>query len=225
MKWDANKIRSEYGFDMVGIVKEEDKSIIVLGLETSPDRDLDEFIGGDNELRNWCFSGFKKYFSPLVDKFLIDFEKIDREAKPIAGYDNSLNLKELAIKSSIEIQGRNTLIINHRFQGRLRFRAVETFLDIETTGDGIYHHSNNSQCDDCRLCEIACPVGALKDYKLIDEEDCLAHRQLTNRTPNLTRCNLCWEACSKDLDWAEQKGSEKEQIIKEMLPQNANLPH
>jgi len=218
MKWTAESIKKKYGFDAVGIVKQRRKSIIVLGLETRPDRDLDEFIGGHEELKNWCFSGFKKYFSPLVDDFLEEFEKTDQKARPIAGYDDSYKLKKLAVKSGIGIQGRNTLIINHRFQGRLRLRAVETFLEIEPTGDGIYEPLNNPRCDECRFCEIACPVEALKDYKLIDEEKCLAHKQLTNRTPNLRRCNTCWEACSKDRDWAEQKKLEKEKIVKEMLP-------
>lgn len=225
MKWTAESIKKEYGFDAVGVVKQRRQSIIVFGLETRPDRNLDEFISGHEEFKNWCFSGFKKYFSPLIDDFLEKFEKTDPKAKPIAGYDDSIKLKKLAVKAGIGMQGRNTLIINHRFQGRLRFRAVETFLDIQPTGDGIYHHHNNRQCYECHSCEIACPVEAVKDYKLIDEEECLAHRQLTDRTPNLERCNLCWEACSKDRSWAEKKKLEKDKILNEMLPQNANLPH
>ncbi|HEA69927.1 MAG TPA: hypothetical protein ENI07_24410 [Desulfobacterales bacterium] len=203
---------------MVGVVKQGAKSIIILCLETSPEKDLDEFIGGNAEYKTWCFSGFKKFFSPKVDEFLEEFEKADPHTVPIASYDDFIKLKKLSVKAGIGIQGRNTLVIDHEFQGRLRFCAVETFLDIEPTGDGIYHHANNRHCDECRFCEIACPVEAVKDYKLIDEEECLAHRQLTNRTPNLTRCNLCWEACTKDRDWAEQKASEKEKIMKEMLP-------
>ncbi len=218
MEWTADNIRKKYEFDAVGITKHEGKTIIVLGMETEPDKNLDEFIGGDKKYATWCFSGFKKYFSPVVDKFLSDFEKIDEKAEPFKDYDKSVNIKELAVKAGIGFQGRNTLIINNRFQGRLRFCAVETFLEIEPTGNGIYEPLNNPQCDKCGYCEIACPVGALKDYKLIDEEKCLAHQQLTNRIPNLERCNLCWIACTKDRSWAEQKKAQKERIKKEMLP-------
>ena len=50
MIWTAERIRKDYGFDVVGVVKQGAKSIIVLGLETSTERDLDEFIGGNEEL-------------------------------------------------------------------------------------------------------------------------------------------------------------------------------
>lgn len=225
MKWTAELLKKEYGFDAVGVVKQRRKNIIVFGLETRPDRNLDEFIGGHKQLENWCFSGFKKYFSPLIDDFLEEFEKTDPKAKPIAGYDDSIKLKKLAVKAGMGIQGRNTLIINHRFQGRLRFLAVETFLDIEPTGDGIYHQHNNRPCDECGYCEIACPTRELKDYKLINKEKCLAYEQLTNRIPNLERCNLCWIACTRDHDWAEQKARDRDKIIRDMLPQNANMSH
>lgn len=225
MEWTADNIKRKYEFDAVGITKHEGKTIIVLGMETEPDKNLDEFIGGDKEYATWCFSGFKKHFSPVVDKFLNKFEKIDKDAKPLEGYDKSINMKELAVKAGIGIQGRNTLIINKRFRSRLRFRAVETTLDIEPTGKGHYSKEKNVQCDECRLCELVCPVEALKDYKLLDPDLCLAHIQLTNRKPNLVRCNLCWRACTKDLYWAKQKQSEKDTIKKMMLPEYENLYH
>lgn len=223
MEWTADNIIKKYEFDAVGITKHEGKTIIVLGMETEPDKNLDEFIGGDKKWKTYCFSGFLKYFSPVVDKFLSDFEKIDEKAEPIEGYDKSVNIKALAVKAGIGIQGRNTLVINNRFQSRLRFRLIKANIDIEPTGDGIYEPLNNPQCDKCGYCEIACPAGALKDYKLIDEKKCFAHQQLTNRTPNLVRCNLCWTACTKNLYWAKQKQSEKDIIKKMMLPQYANM--
>ena len=197
MKWDADKIKRDFGFDAVGVVRQENKSIIVLGLETEPDKNLDEFIGGDKKYATWCFSGFKKYFSPIVDKFLTELEKIDKDAEPLEGYDKSVNIKALAVKAEIGIQGRNTLVINNinnKFQSRLRFRVVKTNLDIEPTGKGYYSKEKDVHCDECRLCELVCPVELLKDYKLIDSELCLANKQLTNRKPNLVRCNLCWIA-------------------------------
>ncbi|MFH1954217.1 MAG: hypothetical protein ABIL06_21690 [Pseudomonadota bacterium] len=223
MKLTADDIRKNYEFDAVGITRHEEKTIIVLGIETEPDKNLDEFIGGDKEYETWCFSGFNKYFSPVVDKFLFHFERDDKKARPLEGYDKSINMKELAVKAGIGIQGRNTLIISERFQSRLRFRAVQTTLKIEPTGNGYYSKEKNVRCDDCRLCELVCPVEALKDYKLPVPALCLAHRQLTNRKPNLVRCNLCWRTCTKDLYWAKQKRLARDTIIKMMRPEYENM--
>ncbi len=214
MEWNADNIREKYGFDAVGIVKEEGKSIIILGLETRPDRDLDEFIGGVS----WCYSGFEKHFSPRINEVLIDIEDADRDAKPIPGDANSIRLKEKAVKSGIGVQARNTLIVDNRFQSRLRFKAIETFLDIRPTGDGVYARALNPRCEECCLCELACPVGILQNYKLIEEEKCIAHRQLTHVTPGLVRCNLCWIACTKDYGWAQQMAREKDKIVGNFLP-------
>ncbi|KKL73952.1 hypothetical protein LCGC14_2069760, partial [marine sediment metagenome] len=82
MIWTAERIRKNYGFDVVGVVKQGAKSIIILCLETSPEKDLDEFIGGNAEYKTWCFSGFKKFFSPKVDEFLEEFEKADPHTVP-----------------------------------------------------------------------------------------------------------------------------------------------
>jgi epoxyqueuosine reductase QueG len=177
-----------------------------------------EVIKENKEYSTWCFSGFKKYFSPVVDKFLIDFEKIDKEVEPLEGYDESVNVKDLAIKTEMGFQGRNTLVINEKFNGRLRFRLIKTNIDIEPTGEGINQKQKNAYCDKCRLCELACPTNVLKDYKLNDIDKCLAHKQLTNRTPNLVRCNLCWRACPKDMYWAKQKQKEKELLKRLMWP-------
>lgn len=172
MKWSADFIKSNYEFDAVGVTQHEGKTIIVLGIETEPDKNLDEFIGGETfiyngkEISTYCFSGFKKYFSPVVDKFLVDIEKLDENVKPLEGYDKSIKMKKMAVQTGMGIQGRNTLIINKTFQSRLRFRAVETTLDIEPTGNGYYSKENNVQCDECRLCELVCPVKALEDYEI-----------------------------------------------------------
>ena len=67
----SNDIKSKYGFDVVGIVQEKSRNIIILGLETKPDRDLDEFLGGDP----WRTLGFEKHFVPIRDKLILDIKK------------------------------------------------------------------------------------------------------------------------------------------------------
>ena len=207
----------------MGTVKKASKNIIVLGLETRPDRDLDEFIGGNEELENWWFSGHKKYFSPRIDELLTELEKIDPKIKPISGYSDSIQLKKLAVMSGIGNQGRNTLIINPFFQSRLRLVAVETCIEIKSTGRGIYSQVKNSRCEECHLCEMVCPPKVLNNYRLINKEKCIAYRQLVNRTSNLRRCSLCWEACTRNKYWVKEIQLRYKEIIERMLPENENL--
>lgn len=222
-KWSAKFIEVSYGFDAVGVVKENGESIIILCLESRPDNNLDEYISGNEELENWCFSGFKKYFSPKVDRFLIDFEKSDSSACPLPAHSDSVQLKSMAIKAGIGVQGRNTLIINNKFDCRLRFIAIKTSLGLTPTGPGIYEKIYNDRCDQCRLCELVCPTGVLKDYKLLDRKKCIAYWQLTDKKPNLVRCGLCWQACTRSMKWAKQKKSQRSKILNEMSPQYAYM--
>lgn len=225
VNWSADFIRKAYGFDAVGIIREQENSLILLGLESRESRNLDEFIGGHKELGNWCFSGIRKHFSPMVDNLLVDLEQMDPYARPVPAYSESFSVKELAVKTGMGVQGRNTLVINERSGGRLRFIIVTTSIEIKPTGTGLYERNKNKKCDKCHLCEIACPEQVLGEYSLLDKYQCIAYRQLTKRKPDLERCNICWKACSNDRDWAEKKAREKDKILRDMLPENANLPH
>lgn len=219
VNWSAEFIKKAYGFDSVGIVREQEITYILLGLESGRHRNLDEFIGGHEDLKNWCFSGIKKYFSPIVDKLLEDLENEDPSARPVPAYSGQLPVKELAVKAGIGVQGRNTLVINEKSRGSLRFIVVETSIKIGPTGNGFYEKHKNHKCDQCRLCEIACPVQVLEEYRLLDENRCIAHRQLTNRKPDLERCNICWKACSEDIGWAEAMRRNRDELLRKFLPE------
>ena len=218
MNWSAELIRKTYGFDAVGVVREEDNALILLGLESGQHRNLDEFISGHEELENWCFSGIKKHFSPMIDKLLGDLEKTDPSARPVPAYSGKLPVKELAVMAGIGVQGRNTLVINDRSRGCLRFIIVITSIEISPTGTGLYEKHKNHKCDQCRFCEIACPAQVLDEYRLLNQNQCIAHIQLTNRKPDLERCNICWKACSKDIRWAEAMRRNKDELLRNLLP-------
>lgn len=186
----SNDIKSKYGFDVVGIVKEKSRNIIILGLETKTDRDLDEFIGG----KSWRTLGFEKHFVPKADKLMIDIEnrdyKITQERAP------DFPIKKYAVMSGIGQQGKNTLIIHPVFDARLRFIALITDMPMEPSGTQTYEQEPNPRCEKCKnLCVEECCEKVLEEYRLRDKTKCKAYKQLDDPIPGQIRCNICWKAC------------------------------
>jgi len=190
----SNDIKCSYGFDVVGIVKGPAENIIILGLETRPDRDLDEFLGGKHPK----FPGFKKHFIPRVRKLKRDIQAKRFKACQVDGYDRRYPLKQYAVIAGIGQQGKNTLIIHPLFDARLRFVALVTDMPLESSGSHRYECQPNLRCEKCNnLCVEECCDKALGEYLLRDETKCLARRQLDECRSNQTRCNLCWKACER----------------------------
>lgn len=81
--------------------------------------------------------------------------------------------KEMAVMGKLGFRGRNTLLINTEFgsRGLLGGMIIPYFLE-NVVQENIL--KSEISCGNCRLCEEACPGGALKDYKL-DREKCLQH--------------------------------------------------
>lgn len=82
-----------------------------------------------------------------------------------------ISLKHAAVCAGLGKMGRNTLLINREHGNVMRLGALATELEwpeyAETT--------HKSLCpDNCRLCEEACPVGAIKDGH-IDKMKCMGH--------------------------------------------------
>lgn len=186
----ANDIKSKYGFDVVGIVKETSKNIIILGLETKPDRDLDEFLGG----KSWRTLGFEKHFVPKKKKLLIDIQEMGYEI--YQERDSNFPIKKYAVMSGIGQQGKNTLIICPVFDARLRFIALITNMPMEPSGTQTYEQEPNPRCEKCKnLCVEECCEKVLEEYRLRDKTKCKAYKQLDDPTPGQIRCNICWKAC------------------------------
>lgn len=191
----SNDIKSKYGFDVVGIVKETTKNIIILGLETKPDRDLDEFLGGKPP-RTPVFLGFKKHFAHRAKKLLIDIQERGYEINQERS--STFPIKKYAVMSGIGQQGKNTLIIHPVFDARLIFIALITNMPMEPSGPRIYQQVPNPICEKCKnLCIEECCEKVLEEYYLIDKTKCEAYKQLDDPTPGQIRCNICWKACER----------------------------
>lgn len=181
-------------FDTVGVVIEDKRTFLILGLVSKPDRDLDTFI---SDGRRWEALGFKKYFTPKVKTII---QKLKGEGFFIKQKRYSdLNIKEMAVRAGIGCWGKNSLVIHPKFGPWLRFVALETNAPLEPSISEI----QNDLCGQCDICLRNCPVeGLLEPYKLIDATKCLAYIQLENPTTEPTpRCNSCLACCPIGLSW------------------------
>jgi epoxyqueuosine reductase QueG len=188
-------------FDVVGVARDPSTqdTILVLGLVTTPERDLDDFtIQKAKDGKESFWRGFIQYAKPKLDDLLEFIRKQGFSAELVGklGYSPSgkPNLKHLAVAAGLGRQGKNTLAINPRFGPWLRFMAVRTNAPLALTGSGVYAKEENPDCKACRRCIEACPVGILQPYRLLDADRCLAAIS-GERRGELAVCDKCVVVC------------------------------
>ncbi len=188
-------------FDVVGVTRDPSTkdTILILGLVTTPERDLDDFViekmkGG----RESFWRGFIRYAKPKLDALLEFIRKQGFSAQLVGkmGYSPSgkPNLKHLAVAAGLGRQGKNTLVINPRFGPWLRFMAIRTNAPLAPTGTGVYAKEENPDCKSCQRCIEACPVRILQPYRLVDTDRCLAAIS-GERPAGLAICDKCVVVC------------------------------
>ncbi len=184
-------------FDVVGVARDPatKDTILVLGLVTTPERDLDDFVP---DVTNYFWRGFVRYAKPKLDALLEFIEKQGFSAELVGklGYSpgGRPNLKHLAVAAGLGRQGKNTLVINPRFGPWLRFMAIRTNAPLAITGSGVYAMEENPDCKACQRCIEACPVGILQPYRLRDTDRCLAAIS-EERKGQLAICDKCVVVC------------------------------
>ena len=188
-------------FDVVGVARDPSTpdTILVLGLVTTPERDLDDFVLQEMKgSRESFWRGFVRYAKPKLDALLefIREQGFSAELVGKLGYSPSgkPNLKHLAVAAGLGRQGKNTLVINPRFGPWLRFMAVRTNAPLAPTGSGVYAKEENPDCKSCQRCIEACPVGILQPYRLVDTGRCLAAIS-GERRGELAICDKCVVVC------------------------------
>ena len=188
-------------FDAVGVACDSatKDTILVLGMVTTPERDLDDFVlqemkGG----RESFWRGFVRYAKPKLDVLLEFIKEQGFFAQLVGkmGYSPSgkPNLKHLAVAAGLGRQGKNTLVINPRFGPWLRFMAIRTNAPLALTGPGAYVKEENPDCKACQRCVEACPVKILQSYRLTDTGRCLAAIS-GERQGGLAICDKCVVVC------------------------------
>jgi epoxyqueuosine reductase QueG len=188
-------------FDAVGVARDPatQETILILGLVTTPERDLDDFVLQEVKGSKESFwRGFITYAKPKLDTLLEFIRKQGFTAELVGkmGYSPSgkPNLKHLAVAAGLGRQGKNTLVINPSFGPWLRFMAVRTNAPLALTGPGVYVKEENPDCKACQRCVEACPVKILLPYRLTDTRRCLA-AVTEERRGQPAICDKCVVVC------------------------------
>lgn len=185
-------------FDVAGVSKLPDgDSLLILGLESTAERDLDEFGHSDGEFQIY---GFEKHVGPRLDSLLSFIRDKGFIAEPVGryGYPNKggLNLKKEAIAAGLGKRGKSTIVLHPKYGTRLRFMAVRTDAPLEPLTGPALPDEENPFCDGCTICIDACPVKVLEPYRMTDTPPCLSNTDVMNeKRDRLVTCDICLHLC------------------------------
>lgn len=185
-------------FDAVGITSYGSDSIIILGMATSPKRDLDDFLR--DEKGAFIIRGFEVHVQPRLDS-LVDFLQnrgLTVEVMGHCGYPtgNVLNLKQQAVAAGLANWGKNAMVLHPQFGPRFRLMAIKVVgVALSPTGTGMDSHVENPLCGGCTACLAACPLGILEPYYVQDRLRCLGSSSQFQNIGKVDCCDLCWMVC------------------------------
>ncbi len=185
-------------FDVAGAVKLADgRQLLVLGLESTPERDLDEFRYVDGKV---YITGFEKNAGPVLGALLnfLHEKGFHAELSGRCGYPlkGQIKLKEAAVRAGLGKWGKSTLVLNPEHGNRLRFMAVVTDASLPAGVDELAVKEENPACADCTICLDACPEGILECYRMSETGRCLANwARITPEGDKLVLCEICLRVC------------------------------
>jgi len=185
-------------FDVVGITEQQGYgTLVVVGLESTPERDLDEFGRTDSEI---MLFGFEKHMSPLLES-VISFirdkgytsELFGRYGYPRPG---QLNLKELAIRAGIGKRGKHSVVLHDKYGARLRFAAIKVGASFHLQDEPAPKEVESPVCGHCSLCLEVCPVDILEPYRMTNVSRCLSRVALMKEQQGrIIPCDECLKVC------------------------------
>jgi len=184
-------------FDVVGISRlPSGDSLLILGLESTPERDLDEFGRVDGKFQLY---GFEKHVEPRLESLLNFIRSQGFSAEPIGRYGYPLrgevNLKVEAIRAGLGKRGKSTVVLHPKYGSRLRFMAVKTDALMQPTGDLAQAEEENPLCSGCSICIDACPVKVLEPYRMTDVSCCLSNITPKTEEGRSILCDICLHLC------------------------------
>ena len=182
-------------FDVAGIIPYGNKTLIVLGLESTSGRNLDDFGHVDGNFRMY---GFEKHVQHRLDELLLFIYKARFTAEAVGhiGYplEGEINLKEAAIRIGIGKRGKNTVVLHPEYGPRLRFMGVIVDIPCDIP-DTPLKEEENPDCSNCNICIDSCPVNALEPYFMPDPKICLSHITPKTEEGRSILCDLCLKLC------------------------------
>ncbi len=188
-------------FNVAGTTQSDNNvGLIIIGLETTVERDLDEFHLIDGIFN---ITGFEKHAKAGLDSLLsfiqqqgFSAELIGRCGYPLKG---EIKLKENAVRAGLGRWGKNTVVVHPKYGNRLRFMAIKTDAPLESCVADADIRKGNPSCNRCSLCIEACPVNIIEPYRLTDTGKCLANNSANtnSRQGRLKLCDICLRVCPK----------------------------
>ncbi len=185
-------------FDVVGVSRlPSGDSLLVLGLESTPQRDLDEFRHLDGAFHHY---GFEKHVGPGLESLLNFIRGSGFFAEPVGRYGyppkGEVNLKEEAIRAGLGGRGKSTVILHPKYGPWLRFIAIRTGAPLESSTGSAPTEEETPVCSQCSICIDACPVKALEPYRMPDTSLCLSNiTNMTEEQGRLVPCDICLRLC------------------------------
>ena len=184
-------------FDVFGVSRQADGSyILVLGLESTPERDLDDFGHSEGGFRMY---GFEKYIAPKLEMLLYFIRSKGFSAEPVGrlGYPlrGEINLKELAIRTGIGRRGKNTVVLHPEYGPRLRFIGVLTNAPLRVLMGEELEDEGAPVCNQCSICVDECPVKVLEPYRMVDPAACLSNITPKTDEGRSILCDICLKRC------------------------------
>jgi ferredoxin len=190
---------AQHLFDAVGTATAEDGSWLMLGIATSKDRDLDEFIRREDGSINFT-AGFEKHIKPRLEQLVEYIQQLGIGAKVFGncGYPrgHELNIKQCSLAAGLGSWGRNSLLLHPEFGLDLRFAVIKLpNTELPSTGPDEVTYELSPLCASCHACEQACPINILRDGQVTDVKACLAAMENMTGGKTLSWCRNCIDVC------------------------------
>ena len=189
-------------FDGTGVVPDGENSIVIVGLATSPGRDLDYFVRGEDGTVE--MPGFEAYIRHPLELLTASIRRLGLNVAIMGTYGYpegyELNLKRQAVAAGMVSWGKNAMVLHPAYGPRLRLAALKiTGTILEGTGPGLDGFMTNQLCDNCNACIDACPQGVLDPYYVHDRRNCLANISWSTDPGTVDCCNRCWLVCPQGI--------------------------
>ena len=184
-------------FDVVGVSRlSGGDNLLILGLESTAERNLDEFGHLDG---NFQIYGFKKHVGPRLESMLNFIRGKGFSAEPVGQYGYPLkgevNLKKEAICAGLGKRGKSTVVLHPKYGSRLRFMAIRTNAPLEPLMDSTFSEEENPICNGCSICIDICPTKALEPYRMPDVSLCLSNITPATEDGRSILCDECLHLC------------------------------
>jgi len=170
--------------------------LLVVGLESTPERDLDEF---GHKADRFMMYGFKKHAAGRLERLINYIHKKGFSAELTGRYgyphDEGINLKDEAVRAGLGRRGKSTVILHPDYGPRLRFMGMVTSAPLVKGPFQESRETPNPVCHQCNICIEVCPVKVLKAYKMTKPELCLSNITLIRKDGHSILCDKCVTLC------------------------------